>query len=587
LEISEVTSIFLLSSYKDYPIYHYGSFENTVFEKLSKKYSTDIESIKSRFVNVNAPIFGKIYFPTYSNRLKDLGAYIGAKWTNKNASGLQTIIWRSKWENGDYSYKEDLILYNKEDCIALKLLADELSKIQIASKNENSTDFLKQNKKIASEVGNTIHGQFKSILEFSYHDYKKNRIKFNTEVDDVPKEIELKGSPKKGYKGQRKYMPKPDRIIQIPIDDFCYLHPDQQLTKTKTTSKRFFVDVVFMKKGGVKKRITEYVGEQGYCAKCRRRHAPKTIRNLKQNAIYGRNLMAWFVYQRIALQLPYEKIVESIVEIIKDPISGSYSNVFVKEISKEYEETERIIIEKIKQSPFIHADETPINIRGETQYVWVFTDDKNVILKLSPNREATTAHDFLKNYKGVLISDFFAGYDNIDCTQQKCWVHLIRDLNNDLWDNPFDKEFEDFVSNVRNLILPIIHDCHKYGFKKRYLIKHQKNITKFYKTYIDDKIYKSENCRLFQKRFIRYRNSLFTFIQYNNISWHNNSAERGIRHICKQNTISGYFHQSQTPFYLRLVSIMQTCRFQNKSFLQFLLSQEKDITLFGKKRKKA
>jgi hypothetical protein len=31
---------------------------------------------------------------------------------------------------------------------------------------------------------------------------------------------------------------------------------------------------------------------------------------------------------------------------------------------------------------------------------------------------------------------------------------------------------------------------------------------------------------------------------------------------------------------------MQTCRFQNKSFLEFLLSKEKDIDNFGVRKKK-
>lgn len=74
-------------------------------------------------------------------------------------------------------------------------------------------------------------------------------------------------------------------------------------------------------------------------------------------------------------------------------------------------------------------------------------------------------------------------------------------------------------------------------------------------------------------------------IEHDDINWHNNTAERGLRHICKQLSISGSLHKSLTPHYLRLVSIMQTCKFQNKSFLKFLLSKEKDIDNFGVRRK--
>lgn len=58
----------------------------------------------------------------------------------------------------------------------------------------------------------------------------------------------------------------------------------------------------------------------------------------------------------------------------------------------------------------------------------------------------------------MLVSDFYGGYDSMPCRQQKCWSHLIRDLNDDLWKNPFLEEYEQFVVQVRNLILPIFQD---------------------------------------------------------------------------------------------------------------------------------
>ena len=135
-------------------------------------------------------------------------------------------------------------------------------------------------------------------------------------------------------------------------------------------------------------------------------------------------------------------------------------------------------------------------------------------------------------------------------------------------------------------MIPIIETVHRHGLKKYFLSKHKKNIDKFYKNYIDNKIYKSEFCNLYQKRFIRYRNSLFTFIEHDNVNWHNNTAERALRHICTQRKVSGFLGADTTPSFLILVSIMQTCRFQNKSFLKFLLSKEKDIDKFGVRRKK-
>jgi hypothetical protein len=238
-------------------------------------------------------------------------------------------------------------------------------------------------------------------------------------------------------------------------------------------------------------------------------------------------------------------------------------------------------------SPFINVDETKVNIKGENWYVWVFTNEQYVIFRLSETRESTIVHDFLSTYEGVLVSDFYPGYDSVPCRQQKRWVHLIRDLNDDLQSHPFDKEFETFISAIRNLIVPIMEAVQKYGLKKRNLNKFKKSVDKFYQKRIIDKRYKSDLVCKFQKRFIRYRNSLFTFLEEDSIPWHNNTAERAIRPFAIQRDISkSPFQEFVTRDYLVLLSIRQTCRFQGKSFFKFLYSKKTDLDKFETRKRK-
>jgi len=64
-------------------------------------------------------------------------------------------------------------------------------------------------------------------------------------------------------------------------------------------------------------------------------------------------------------------------------------------------------------------------------------------------------------------SDFYAAYDGIQCPQQKCLIHLIRDLNDALLKYPFDEDITAIVdSYLRDIIfgnetdfkLSLIHD---------------------------------------------------------------------------------------------------------------------------------
>jgi len=120
----------------------------------------------------------------------------------------------------------------------------------------------------------------------------------------------------------------------------------------------------------------------------------------------------------------------------------------------------------------------------------------------------------------------------------------------------------------------------KYGLKKRNLNKFKKSVEKFYEKEITGRHYKSELSNKYRTRFIKYQDSLFTFLEHNDMPWHNNTAERSLRHLAVQRKISGTFYESTAHQYLLLLGIMQTSRFQKKSFLKFLLSKNKDIDQF-------
>ncbi len=294
----------------------------------------------------------------------------------------------------------------------------------------------------------------------------------------------------------------------------------------------------------------------------------------------GRGLQAWVVYQRLVLRLPYRLITQATEDLFHVHISGAHIVNFLNDFARYYADTERLLIERILASPFVHVDETTINIRGVDHYVWVFTDGIHMIFRMTETREATIVHDFLSGYQGILISDFYPGYDSVQCRQQKCLVHLIRDLNEDLWKSPFDGEFEAFILEVKNLIVPMLEAVQTYGLKKRYLHTFSKQIDQFYERVIMGRTYRSDLTMKYQSRFKRYRHSLFTFIEHDGIPWNNNMAERAIRHLAVQRKISGFFFKSVAPQYLLMLGITQTCRFQDTSLLKFLMSGEKDIDAF-------
>ncbi len=555
-------------------LYHYGSYEPRAIHKLGRRYDGNILDVKNRLVNVNSSIYGRLYFPTRSNALKEIGKLLGASWTSPDASGLQSIVWRYLWEDtSDSKYQELLITYNREDCLALKLLVNELNKIQNSAESLSYIDFLDKPKRHATEIGKQLHNDLETILAFGHAEYDKKKISLKQAQQKFSPVLKKRGA-KVGHKAYHKLIPKAGRTIRVPRRRRCYRH-GLELVVSQDMAERTIIDLVFTQ-SGVRKTVTRYYGLKSYCPKCSRSFAPNAIVKLG-NRVFGHSFQAWVVYQRLFLRLPYRVITQVVEDHFRETITAGTIPNFFRYLTQYYAGTEKQLLQRILESPFVHVDETKINIQGTDQFVWVFTDGRHVVFRLTETREATLVHKILSGYQGVLISDFYGGYDAVKCRQQKCWSHLIGDLNDDLWKEPFNDEFQTLVLAVRNLIVPILEETRCQSPKKKRLASFRKSVDQFYENIIIDKPYSSELVQKYQKRFLRYRDSLFIFLECDGIPWNNNMAERALRHLAVQRKISGAFYESAIENYLLLLGIMQSCRFQGKPLLQYLLSGERDV----------
>jgi hypothetical protein len=123
----------------------------------------------------------------------------------------------------------------------------------------------------------------------------------------------------------------------------------------------------------------------------------------------------------------------------------------------------------------------------------------------------------------------------------------------------------------------IIGTVDRYGLRKIHLQKHKKDVEKFY-TSIFLCHYSSDIALKYQKRFSKYRDRLFTFLDFDNIPWNNNNAEHAIKGFAAyRNIADSQFTENGIQQYLTLFSIYQTCHYKGIDFLKFLLSKETDI----------
>ena len=195
-----------VASVPDAPIYHYGSYERKAFKTLVRRHGGGQE-LEGRLINVASSVFGRVYFPVRSNGLKVLGRFLGATWTDPEASGLQSLVWRSRWEaTRDDRHKTALMQYNREDCEALRILVGRLRQIQETAAAEPTVEFANRPKQTATGPGRAMHQQFERILRYAQEDGQRRsvRIRAGDAADET--EPRKKGAPR-GHQAFRRIVP--------------------------------------------------------------------------------------------------------------------------------------------------------------------------------------------------------------------------------------------------------------------------------------------------------------------------------------------------------------------------------------------
>jgi hypothetical protein len=156
-------------------------------------------------------------------------------------------------------------------------------------------------------------------------------------------------------------------------------------------------------------------------------------------------------------------------------------------------------------------------------------------------------------------------------------------LNEDFMKHQLDEEFKQIISEFGNLLRDIIVTIDKYGLKKNHLNKHKKEVGKFYKKVILQE-FESDLAISYQKRFIKYKEKLFLFLNHDGIPWNNNNAEHSIKPFAKwRKKISKSLKKKNIEHHLVLLSILQTCKYQGANFFDFLKSGEKSIYEYSEK----
>lgn len=589
---SEETTIWksflgIIGTFDDYVLFHYGSYETKFIKQMGTLYGGDselLEKIRSHSFNVLSAIYGRIYFPTYSNDLKSIASLLAFKWSEKNASGLTSILWRKRWEeSNDEAWKNKLIAYNNDDCVALRIVDAGLRSFYsndyaaCMTYPAKYTDELKAEKPLGIFKRNQfVYPELEQINKRAYFDYQRSKVFLRTS-SEVKKAITKKWIKKVRYKINEE--------ISIDVPKRCPFCNKRSLIKYDKHSRTVYDLKMF--KYGIKRWVIKYKSPRCQCNKCEKIFYPPAHRKmLPSKSKYGHNLFSLIIYRNIGRLMSQNAIVEDLEETFGYRFAWGIVSKMKSIAALKYQMTYDNLLSKIISGNLIHIDETKVSAKGANNYVWAITNMENVVYLYSATRESDMIKEKLRDFNGVLITDFYTAYDSIACPQQKCLIHLIRDMNEDILKNPFDDELKTITKEFTLILSPIVEAIDKFGLRQYHLNKYKLPVDVFLKK-VHNKEYTSDLARNYQRRFVKYGDKMFTFLNYDGVPWNNNNAEHAIKRFAQlRKAIGGSSTAKGIQEYLVLLSICETLRLRNASFLKFLTSGATDIDEFLRLRGK-
>ena len=331
--------------------------------------------------------------------------------------------------------------------------------------------------------------------------------------------------------------------------------------------------------------ITRYVTYSGYCVDCHKRVRSRHPEQISQasgaaGVLVGPRAKALAADLKHRLGASYGKVSEALNDAFGLQVSRSGWCQADQRLAETALPIYQKLIEVVRCSNVVHADETGWRIGILSAWLWVFTNQEVTVYAIRDNRSSDVVVEILgEKFKGILVSDCFVAYNDKRLAawlKQKCFSHLLKDL----------KEMEEskvgrathFAQDGTTLLQAALA-----------LKKEKPNLdpaifaqrTQALETQLDALISKQRNLKdrdnvRFARRLRKHRPHLLRFLYVDGLDATNNLAERQLRPgviIRKTNGCNRAKGGAET--HSVLTSVLVTCHQHSIPILDYMVSLQR------------
>ena len=428
----------------------------------------------------------------------------------------------------------------------------------------------------------TVHKQNSELEEL-----RKENDTLKKEVEKLKQELSAKRSPPHWVKANKKDDPEnpsqkkgakrghsPNKRREIPpITESVVVFPercpkyDHELPFPSESKWYTHVQMDLPPPGEL--IVTEFLVGSSYCAQCKMYHSASHSKI--SGSLFGPRLHAQVTYWKFELGLTLGKIRGLLLNQYNLDLSTGQLSEIISRSAEHFKNAYDDLKTNLRDEASLHADETGWRVDGKNAWLWSFSSSNLSVYVIDQSRGGKVVNDVLgATFNGVLHSDFYGAYHEIDSIKQKCWAHLLRDLKNLEKLYPDDLEVKYFKSRLKNF------------FDRAVKLKDKningEDIEKFYRRLLSDtdrfisRPMKRKELKTLAKRMFKYRDELYQFIPYATEPT-NNNAEREIRPaVLMRKTSYGNRSQFGSEDQAILMSMLRTAKKRNLNFVDFAVS---------------
>ncbi len=263
--------------------------------------------------------------------------------------------------------------------------------------------------------------------------------------------------------------------------------------------------------------------------------------NVDRPVKYGQGIESFIGYLSVRQYLPFKRLQEMLNDIFSVEISEGGLHCLLNRLASKGTDAYELIRQNVMRSRVIGTDETGVKIGGKKHWFWTWQNDRATYIVPSDNRGTNTINRNMNGIsrEAVLVHDCWkAHFQTPTGSHQICTVHLERETKylEERYKADWPVRFRDMLKRAHKLKKQLTPNLYYQPNQLRSDL--EKELDHLLQEPLDPK---HKETISFQKRIVKYRDHLFTFLYHPDVPPDNNGSERAIRNVKVKQKISGQF----------------------------------------------